>query len=68
MGNMLFNMLQGMNPQFAEMIKVFNQFKNGLNPESAKQQVEQLLMSGKMSQEQFEQLKKQAEEYSQFLK
>lgn len=50
------------------MIKAFNQFKNGLNPESAKQQIEQLLMSGKMSQEQFEQLKKQAEEYSQFLK
>ena len=65
---MLFNMLQGMNPQFAEMIKAFNQFKNGLKPESAKQQIEQLLMSGKMSQEQFEQLKKQAEEYSQFLK
>lgn len=50
------------------MISEFRKFATGMTPEGAKQQVEQLLSSGKMTQEQFRQLKAQAEQFSQFLK
>jgi hypothetical protein len=50
------------------MISEFRKFAAGMTPEGAKQQVEQLLSSGKMTQEQFRQLKAQAEQFSQFLK
>lgn len=50
------------------MMTEFRKFAQGMTPEGARQQVEQLLSSGKMSQEQFEQLKEQAQQFSQFLK
>lgn len=50
------------------MISEFRKFAAGMTPEGAKQQVEQLLSSGKMTQEQFQQLKQQATAFSEFLK
>lgn len=50
------------------MLAEFKKFAAGITPAGAKQKVEQLLASGQMTQEQFEQLKAQAEQFSQFLK
>lgn len=50
------------------MISEFRKFAAGMTPEKAKQQIEQLLSSGQMTQEQFQQLKRQAAEFSEFLK
>jgi hypothetical protein len=50
------------------MLAEFKKFASGITPEGAKQQVEQMLASGQMTQEQFQQLKAQAEQFSQLLK
>lgn len=50
------------------MISKFRQFAAGMTPEGAKRQVEQMLSSGQMTQEQFQQLKQQAAAFSEFLK
>lgn len=50
------------------MISKFREFAAGMTPDSARKQVEQLLASGQMSQEQFNQIKSQAQEFSKFLK
>ena len=58
---------QQANNQLA-MISEFRKFAAGMTPEGAKQKVEQLLSSGKMTQEQFQQLRQQAAAFSEFLK
>lgn len=50
------------------MIAEFRKFAQGMTPEKAQQQVQQLLSSGQMTQEQFQQLQAQAKEFMQFLK
>lgn len=50
------------------MITEFRKFAQGMTPEKAQQQVQQLLSSGQMTQEQFQQLQAQAKEFMQFLK
>lgn len=50
------------------MIAEFRKFAQGITPEKAQQQVQQLLSSGQMTQEQFQQLQAQAKEFMQFLK
>lgn len=50
------------------MISEFRKFAAGMTPEGAKRQVEQMLSSGQMTQEQFQQLKRQAADFSEFLK
>lgn len=50
------------------MISKFRQFAAGMTPKGAKQQVEQMLSSGQISKEQFEQYKQQANEFMKFLK
>lgn len=50
------------------MISEFRKFAAGMTPEGAKQQVEKMLSSGQMTQEQFQQLKQQAAAFSKFLK
>lgn len=50
------------------VISKFRQFAAGMTPEGAKQQVEQMLYSGQMTQEQFQQLKQPATEFLEFLK
>jgi hypothetical protein len=50
------------------MISEFRKFAAGMTPRKAQQQVEQLLSSGQMTQDQFQQLQKQAKDFMQFLK
>ena len=51
-----------------QMISEFRKFAQGITPQGAKAEVEKLLHSGQMSQQQFEQLKNQAENFVNFLK
>lgn len=50
------------------MLGEFRKFARGMTPQKAQQEIEQLLASGKMSQEQFQQLQQQAKDFMQFLK
>lgn len=50
------------------MISQFNDFKKQMAGKDPKAMVEELLKSGKMSQQQFEQLKEQAQSLSSILK
>ena len=71
MGNSLFNMLGGSSggnmPPMFDMISKFNQFRNSFRGD-ARQEVQNLLNSGKMSQQQFNQLQNMAQQFSRFLK
>lgn len=49
-------------------ISEFRKFAQGMTPQGAKAEVERLLQSGQMTQQQFEQLKQQAESFAKFLK
>lgn len=53
----------GQNP--FQMLQELQKFASGMTPEKARQQVEQLLASGKMSREQFQQLQQQAKQLMQ---
>ena len=50
-----------------QMLAEFQRFAQGMNPQKARQQVEQLLTSGKMSRQQFDALQQQAKAFMQFL-
>lgn len=50
-----------------QMLAQFRDFAKGMTPEQAQQQVQQLLASGKMSQQQFQNLQQQAKQFMQFL-
>lgn len=50
------------------MLQEFNKFRRSITPEGAKQRVQELLQNGQMSQQQFDQLKQQAEMFAKFLK
>lgn len=50
-----------------QMISEFRKFAANMTPERAEQEVNQLLSSGKMSKQQFEDLKQQAKSFMQFL-
>lgn len=50
------------------MLAEFRKFAAGMTPQKAQQEVERLLSSGAMSQEQYQQLQQQAKEFMQFLK
>ncbi len=51
-----------------QMLSEFRKFAQGMTPQGAKAEVERLLQSGQMTQQQFEQLKQQAESFAKFLK
>lgn len=51
-----------------QMLAEFRRFASGITPQQAQAKVEELLQSGQMSQEQFESLKKQAQNFIEFLK
>ncbi len=51
-----------------QMLSEFRKFAQGMTPQNAKAEVEKLLQSGQMSQQQFEELKQQAESFAAFLK
>lgn len=50
------------------MLAEFRRFAAGMTPQQAQAKVEELLQSGQMSQEQFETLKKQAQDFMALLK
>lgn len=50
------------------MLMEFRKFAAGMTPQRAKDQVEQMLQSGKMNPQQFQQLQQQAKEFIRFLK
>lgn len=62
----LFNSRQPNNP--LALLAEFKKFAQGMTPEKAQQQIQQLLASGEMTQDQFQQLLAQAREFMQFLK
>lgn len=62
----LFNMQSPNNP--LAMLAEFKKFAQGMTPEKAQQQIQQLLSSGEMTQDQFQQLQAQAKDFMQFLK
>lgn len=51
-----------------QMMQQFQQFAKGMTPQGAKTQVEQLLQSGKMTQDQFQQFSQMANQFQSFLK
>ena len=55
----------GQNP--FQMLQELQKFASGMTPGKARQQVEQLLSSGKMSRQQFDALQQQAKAFMQFL-
>ena len=50
-----------------QMLAEFQRFAQSMTPRKARQQVEQLLTSGKMSRQQFDALQQQAKAFMQFL-
>ncbi len=50
-----------------QMVSEFRKFAANMTPEKAEQEVNKLLSSGKMSKQQFEELKQQAKSFMQFL-
>ena len=50
-----------------QMLAEFQRFAQGMTPQKARQQLEQLLTSGKMSRQQFDVLQQQAKAFMQFL-
>ena len=72
MPNPLFNVLgggkmPGAMGQFLQMMQQFQQFRNNFQGDP-KQEVEKLLQSGKMSQQQLNQLQAMAQQFQSFLK
>lgn len=57
--------MQGNNPM--AMLQEFRKFAQGMTPQRAQQQVQQMLSSGQMSQQQFQQLQSQAKDFMRFL-
>ena len=49
-----------------KMISQFRQFASGMTPEKAEQEINRLLSTGEMTQEQFTQLQEQAKAFMQF--
>ena len=66
-------LLDVLNPQQAQgnspmaMLSEFRKFAQGMTPQKAQQQIQKMLSSGQMSQQQFQQLQSQAKDFMQFL-
>lgn len=65
--NMMMNTMLQQNPQLQQMMSSFKQFQQQITPAQAETQVKELLSSGQMTQEQFENLKQMAQQYSNYL-
>lgn len=50
------------------MIAEFRKFAAGMTPQKARQQIQEMLADGRMSQDQFQQLQRQAQEFARFLR
>lgn len=74
MASSLFNnQRNGLNGAFSgatntNVLNSFNQFRQGISPWNAEQQVKSLLASGKMTQQQYRQLSQMAQGFMKYLK
>lgn len=70
MGNPMLSMLnrQPQQNNSANALQQFQQFKQQMAGKDPKAMIEELLRSGKMTQQQFDQLSQQAKQLAQFLK
>lgn len=50
------------------MIAEFRKFAASMTPQKAQQQIQEMLADGRMSQDQFQQLQRQAREFARFLR
>ena len=50
------------------MIAEFRKFAAGMTPQRAQQKIQEMLADGRMSQDQFQQLQRQAQEFARFLR
>lgn len=50
------------------MIAEFRKFAAGMTPQKAQRQIQEMLADGRMSQDQFQQLQRQAQEFARFLR
>ena len=50
------------------MIAEFRKFAAGMTPQKAQQQIQEMLADGRMSQDQFQRLQRQAQEFARFLR
>lgn len=50
------------------MIAEFRRFAAGMTPQKAQHQIQEMLADGRMSQNQFQQLQRQAQEFARFLR
>lgn len=50
------------------MMAEFRKFAAGMTPQKAQQQIQEMLADGRMSQDQFQQLQRQAQEFARFLR
>lgn len=50
------------------MIAEFRKFAASMTPQRARQQIQEMLADGRMSQDQFQQLQRQAQEFARFLR
>ena len=50
------------------MIAEFRKFAAGMPPQRGQQQIQEMLADGRMSQDQFQQLQRQAQEFARFLR
>lgn len=50
------------------MIAEFRKFAAGMTQQRAQQQIQEMLADGRMSQDQFQQLQRQAQEFARFLR
>ena len=70
MGSSLFDMFRnqssGASHPMAQMLQQFNQFKSGFSGDP-KQEVQKLLQSGQMSQEQFQKLSQAATQFQKMM-
>ena len=70
MGNPLFNMLGGNTPQnpMARMIQDYNKFREEMQGKNPQEEVNKLLQSGRVNQNQLNQIQQMAQQMSKFFK
>lgn len=70
MGNPLFNMLGGSTPQnpMARMVQDYKKFREEMQGKNPQEEVNKLLQSGKVNQNQLNQIQQMAQHMSRFFK
>lgn len=72
MANPMMEMLRGSGSRRPNnpiaMMAEFRKFAANMTPQRAQQQIQEMLADGRMSQDQFQQLQRQAQEFARFLR